>query len=223
MKGYLPGRFSFNVKGGRCEACQGDGIKKIEMHFLPDIYVKCEVCNGRRYDHETLQVLYKGKSIADVLEMRVEDGVELFKNIPAIRQKLKILCDVGLGYIELGQSATTLSGGEAQRIKLTKELSRKHTGRTLYLLDEPTTGLHFDDVSKLLEVLSELVKPGNTVIIIEHNLEVIKYADYIIDLGPDGGEKGGWVVAHGIPEKVAESKISYTGKFLKRALEAERL
>ncbi|MDP6686319.1 MAG: excinuclease ABC subunit UvrA [Candidatus Omnitrophota bacterium] len=216
MKGYLPGRFSFNVKGGRCEACQGDGIKKIEMHFLPDIYVKCEVCNGRRYDHETLQVLYKGKSIADVLEMRVEDGVELFKNIPAIRQKLKILCDVGLGYIELGQSATTLSGGEAQRVKLATELSKIGTGKTLYILDEPTTGLHFADIEKLLNVLHALVGAKNTVLVIEHNLDVIKSADHIIDLGPGGGDAGGRIIASGSPEEIIKARSSYTGSYLKK-------
>ena len=212
MKGYRPGRFSFNVKGGRCEACQGDGIKKIEMHFLPDVYVKCEVCNGKRYNHETLQVLYKGKSIADVLEMTVEDALGLFKNIPAISQKLKILNDVGLGYIELGQSATTLSGGEAQRVKLATELSKSGTGKTLYILDEPTTGLHFADIEKLLKVLHALVDANNTVLVIEHNLDVIKSADHIIDLGPGGGDSGGNIVASGMPEEIIRSKDSYTGE-----------
>lgn len=215
VRGYRPGRFSFNVKGGRCEACQGDGIKKIEMHFLPDVYVKCEVCGGRRYNHETLQILYKGKSIADVLEMTVEDALELFKNIPHIHQKLKILTDVGLGYIELGQSATTLSGGEAQRVKLATELSKIGTGKTLYILDEPTTGLHFADIDKLLKVLHALVEANNTVLVIEHNLDVIKSADHIIDLGPGGGDAGGEVVATGPPEKIIESSESYTGSYLK--------
>ncbi|MBU4457735.1 MAG: excinuclease ABC subunit UvrA [Candidatus Omnitrophica bacterium] len=219
MRGYRPGRFSFNVKGGRCEACQGDGIKKIEMHFLPDVYVRCEVCNGKRYNHETLQVLYKGKSIADVLGMTVEDASELFKNIPSIRQKLKILNDVGLGYIEAGQSATTLSGGEAQRVKLATELSKVGTGRTLYILDEPTTGLHFADIEKLLNVLHALVEAKNTVLVIEHNLDVIKSADYIIDLGPGGGDTGGRVVACGKPEEIVNAKGSYTGEYLKKHLE----
>jgi len=218
MKGYLPGRFSFNVKGGRCEACQGDGIKKIEMHFLPDIYVKCEVCHGLRYNHETLQVIYKGKSIADVLEMTVEEARDLFKNIPHIRQKLKILNDVGLGYIQLGQSATTLSGGEAQRVKLATELSKIGTGKSLYILDEPTTGLHFADIDKLLNVLHALVDANNTVLVIEHNLDVIKSADYIIDLGPGGGDTGGEIVASGSPEKVLNSPDSYTAAYLKKHL-----
>ncbi len=216
MRGYMPGRFSFNVKGGRCEACQGDGIKKIEMHFLPDVYVRCEVCNGRRYNHETLQVLYKGKSIADVLEMSVEEALGLFKNIPHIRQKLKTLTDVGLGYIELGQSATTLSGGEAQRVKLTTELSKIGTGRTIYILDEPTTGLHFADIDKLLNVLHALVEAKNTVLVIEHNLDVIKSADHIIDLGPGGGDRGGKIVASGTPEKVMKTSASYTGTYLRK-------
>ncbi|MBU1887585.1 MAG: excinuclease ABC subunit UvrA, partial [Candidatus Omnitrophica bacterium] len=216
MKGYRPGRFSFNVKGGRCEACQGDGIKKIEMHFLPDVYVKCEVCNGRRYNHETLQVLYKGKSIADALEMTVEDATALFKNIPHVHQKLKILNEVGLGYIELGQSATTLSGGEAQRVKLATELSKIGTGRSLYILDEPTTGLHFADIEKLLGVLHALVDAKNTVLVIEHNLDVIKSADHIIDLGPGGGDAGGNVVAHGTPEEIIKARNSYTGAYLKQ-------
>ncbi|MDP2922037.1 MAG: excinuclease ABC subunit UvrA [Candidatus Omnitrophota bacterium] len=218
MRGYRPGRFSFNVKGGRCEACQGDGIKQIEMHFLPDVYVTCEVCGGRRYNHETLQVLYKGKSIADVLEMTVEDGLEFFKNIPSIRQKLKTLYDVGLGYIELGQSATTLSGGEAQRVKLATELSKIGTGKTLYILDEPTTGLHFADIDRLLKVLHALVEGGNSVLIIEHNLDVIKSADYIIDLGPGGGDEGGQIVACGSPEEITRVQSSYTGLYLKQHL-----
>jgi len=216
MRGYKPGRFSFNVKGGRCEACQGDGIKQIEMHFLPDVYVTCEVCGGRRYNHETLQVLYKGKSIADVLEMTVEDAMELFKNIPRINQKLKTLNEVGLGYVELGQSATTLSGGEAQRIKLAAELSKIGTGRTLYILDEPTTGLHFADIDKLLKVLHALVRGGNTVLIIEHNLDVIKSSDHIIDLGPGGGDEGGRIVAQGAPEEIINAQASQTGQYLKK-------
>ena len=218
MRGYGPGRFSFNVKGGRCEACQGDGIKKIEMHFLPDVYVKCEICDGRRYNHETLQVLYKGKSIADVLEMTVEEALELFKNIPHVYQKLKILNEVGLGYIELGQFATTLSGGEAQRVKLTTELSKIGTGKTLYILDEPTTGLHFADIDKLLKVLHALVEAKNTVLVIEHNLDVIKSADHIIDLGPGGGDSGGHIVATGPPEKITKTPTSYTGEYLKANL-----
>jgi len=217
-RGYKPGRFSFNVKGGRCEACQGDGIKQIEMHFLPDVHVTCEVCNGRRYNHETLQVLYKGKSIADVLEMTVEDGMELFKNIPHIQQKLKTLCEVGLGYVELGQSSTTLSGGEAQRVKLATELSKIGTGKTLYMLDEPTTGLHFADIDRLLKVLHALVEGGNSVLIIEHNLDVIKSADYIIDLGPGGGDEGGRIVACGTPEEIIKIPFSYTGQYLKKHL-----
>ena len=218
MKGYKPGRFSFNVKGGRCEACQGDGIKKIEMHFLPDVYVRCEVCHGSRYNHETLQVLYKGKSIADVLEMTVEEAFELFKNIPHIRQKLKILKEVGLGYIEVGQSATTLSGGEAQRVKLSTELGKVGTGKTLYILDEPTTGLHFADIDKLLSVLHALVEAKNTVLVIEHNLDVIKSADYVIDLGPGGGDMGGRLVAEGTPEEIAKVPSSFTGTYLKKYL-----
>ena len=217
-RGYQPGRFSFNVKGGRCEACQGDGVIKIEMHFLPDMYVTCEVCHGKRYNRETLDVTFKGKSIADVLDMTVEEGVELFAAVPAVRDKLVTLNDVGLGYIHIGQQATTLSGGEAQRIKLAKELSRKATGRTLYILDEPTTGLHFHDVKKLLEVLHELVDQGNTVVVIEHNLEVIKTADWIIDLGPEGGDGGGEIVAVGRPEDIVNEPRSYTAKFLKGLL-----
>jgi len=218
LRGYKPGRFSFNVKGGRCETCRGDGLIKIEMHFLPDIYIECEACRGKRYNRETLEVTYKGKTIADVLDMSVEEALEFFRNIPAIRRKLSTLSKVGLDYIKLGQSSTTLSGGEAQRIKLTRELSKKSTGRTLYLLDEPTTGLHFHDVKKLIEVLNTLVDRGNTVVIIEHNMEVIKSADHIIDLGPEGGDEGGTVVAEGTPEEVAKNPKSYTGIFLKRVL-----
>ena len=217
-RGYRPGRFSFNVKGGRCEACTGDGLIKIEMHFLPDVYVTCDVCHGRRYNRETLEVQFKGKSIADVLDMTVEDGVEFFKAVPPIREKLAMLAEVGLGYVKVGQQATTLSGGEAQRVKLAKELSRRATGRTLYILDEPTTGLHFEDVRKLLEVLHALVEQGNTVVVIEHNLEVIKTADWIIDLGPDGGDKGGEVVAVGTPEAVAAEPRSWTGSYLRPLL-----
>jgi excinuclease ABC subunit A len=217
-RGYQPGRFSFNVKGGRCEACQGDGVIKIEMHFLPDVYVTCDVCHGKRYNRETLEVLFKGKSIADVLDMTVEEGAEFFSAVPAVRDKLQTLAKVGLGYIHIGQQANTLSGGEAQRIKLAKELSRKATGRTLYILDEPTTGLHFHDVAKLLEVLHELVDQGNTVVVIEHNLEVIKTADWVIDLGPEGGDGGGEIVAVGRPEDIVEVERSYTGQFLKELL-----
>ncbi len=217
-RGYAPGRFSFNVKGGRCEACQGDGVIKIEMHFLPDVYVQCDVCKGKRYNRETLEVKYKDHSIADVLDMTVEAGAELFKAVPAIREKLDTLKRVGLGYISIGQQATTLSGGEAQRVKLSKELSRRATGRTLYILDEPTTGLHFHDVKKLLDVLHELVENGNTVVVIEHNLEVIKTADWIIDLGPEGGDGGGEIVASGTPEDVAKVARSYTGQYLKPLL-----
>jgi excinuclease ABC subunit A len=214
-RGYGPGRFSFNVKGGRCEACEGDGVLQIEMHFLPDVFVQCDVCNGKRYNRETLEVVFKGKSIADVLEMTVEEGAEFFRAVPAIRDKLVTLERVGLGYIHIGQAATTLSGGEAQRVKLAKELSRRATGRTLYILDEPTTGLHFEDVRKLLDVLHALVDQGNTVLVIEHNLEVIKTADYIIDLGPEGGNAGGRVVASGTPEQIAATKGSYTGDYLR--------
>ena len=219
-RGYRPGRFSFNVKGGRCEACQGDGLIKIEMHFLPDIYVTCETCKGRRYNRETLEILYKGRNIADVLEMTVHQALEFFANVPQVARKLQTLYDVGLGYVRLGQSATTLSGGEAQRIKLSKELSKIETGRTLYLLDEPTTGLHFDDINKLLAVLGRLADQGNTVLVIEHNLDVIKTADWIIDLGPEGGNEGGLVVAEGPPETIAQVPESHTGQFLKRALAA---
>lgn len=218
-RGYKPGRFSFNVRGGRCEACRGEGIITIEMHFLPDIYVPCEVCKGTRYNRETLEVKYKGKSIADVLEMTVEEAYALFESIPPIRRKLKTLMDVGLGYIQLGQPATTLSGGEAQRIKLASELSKRATGRTLYILDEPTTGLHFDDIKRLIAVLQQLVDAGNTVLVIEHNLDVIKCADYIIDLGPEGGDEGGEVVCCGTPEEVMEHPTSYTGRYLKRVLD----
>ena len=218
-RGYQPGRFSFNVKGGRCEACQGDGVIKIEMHFLPDVYVTCDVCHGKRYNRETLEVLFKGKSIADVLDMTVDEGVDYFAAVPGVRDKLETLKQVGLGYIHIGQQATTLSGGEAQRIKLAKELSRKATGKTLYILDEPTTGLHFHDVAKLLEVLHELVDQGNTVVVIEHNLEVIKTADWILDLGPEGGDGGGELVASGRPEDIVREKRSYTGHFLKELLE----
>ncbi|MEE8272267.1 MAG: ATP-binding cassette domain-containing protein, partial [Alphaproteobacteria bacterium] len=213
-RGYAPGRFSFNVKGGRCEACQGDGLIKIEMHFLPDVYVQCDVCRGRRYNRETLEILYRDRSIADVLRMTVEEGASVFRAVPAIRDKMVVLGRVGLGYIQIGQPATTLSGGEAQRVKLAKELARRATGRTLYILDEPTTGLHFDDVRKLLEVLHELVEQGNTVVVIEHNLEVIKTADWIIDLGPEGGDGGGEIVAAGTPERVADVERSYTGQYL---------
>ena len=217
-RGYQPGRFSFNVKGGRCEACQGDGVIKIEMHFLPDVYVTCDQCKGKRYNRETLEVTFKDKSIADVLDMTVEEGCQFFKAVPSIRDKLETLARVGLGYIHIGQQATTLSGGEAQRIKLAKELSRRATGRTLYILDEPTTGLHFFDVAKLLEVLHELADAGNTVVVIEHNLEVIKTADWIIDMGPEGGDGGGRIVAEGTPEDVARVKESYTGAYLKGLL-----
>lgn len=218
MRGYTQSRFSFNVKGGRCEACQGDGIIKIEMHFLPDVYVPCDVCKGRRYNHETLEVKYKGKSIHDVLEMTVEEGLEFFKSIPKINRKLQTLYDVGLGYIKIGQPATTLSGGEAQRVKLATELAKRSTGRTVYILDEPTTGLHIADVHKLSEVLNKLVESGNTVIVIEHNLDLIKIADHIIDLGPEGGNNGGEIVAEGTPEKVAEVEGSFTGQYLKKVL-----
>ncbi len=218
MRGYRPGRFSFNVKGGRCEACEGDGVIKVEMHFLPDIYVTCEVCNGRRYNRETLEVRFKGKNIADYLDMTVTKALPFFENIPAIKSKLQTLYDVGLGYIRLGQSAITLSGGEAQRIKLARELAKRATGKTLYILDEPTTGLHFADIQKLLDVLQNLQAAGNTIVIIEHNLDVVKTADYIIDLGPEGGDEGGMVIAEGTPEEIADTKGSYTGEFLKKLL-----
>jgi excinuclease ABC subunit A len=218
MRGYSPGRFSFNVKGGRCEGCQGDGIIKIEMHFLPDVYVPCEVCKGKRYNAQTLEIKYKSKSISDVLEMRVDEAVELFASIPRIQSKLRTICDVGLGYIAMGQPATQLSGGEAQRIKLATELSRRATGRTFYVLDEPTTGLHFADIHKLLDVLQRLVKLGNSVLVIEHNLDVVKTADYLIDLGPEGGDRGGKVVATGTPEEVAAVDASFTGVYLRPVL-----
>ncbi|RHZ94834.1 excinuclease ABC subunit UvrA [Cereibacter sphaeroides] len=222
-RGYQPGRFSFNVKGGRCEACQGDGVIKIEMHFLPDVYVTCETCKGHRYNRETLEIRFKGKSIADVLEMTVEDAQEFFQAVPSIREKMDALMRVGLGYIKVGQQATTLSGGEAQRVKLSKELSRRATGRTLYILDEPTTGLHFEDVKKLLEVLHELVEQGNTVVVIEHNLDVVKTADWIIDIGPEGGDGGGKIVAEGTPEEVAKVEASHTGRYLRDMLKPRRL
>jgi excinuclease ABC subunit A len=219
MRGFKPGRFSFNLKGGRCDACEGDGLIRIEMNFLPDVYIECEECKGRRYNRETLEVKYKGKSIADVLDMSVEEALALFENIPSIKSKIEMLSRVGLDYVKLGQSATTLSGGEAQRIKLTRELAKRATGKTLYLLDEPTTGLHFDDTKKLIKVLDDLVEKGNTVVVIEHNLDVIKSADYILDIGPDGGDDGGEIVATGTPEMVAETPVSYTGQFLKRVLQ----
>ena len=218
-KGYRKGRFSFNVKGGRCEACSGDGIIKIEMHFLPDVYVPCEVCGGKRYNRETLDVKYKGKSIFDVLDMTVEEAVTFFENVPSIRRKIETLYDVGLSYVKLGQPSTTLSGGEAQRIKLAAELSRRSTGKTIYILDEPTTGLHFADVHKLVDILHRLADGGNTVVVIEHNLDVIKTADYIIDMGPEGGDGGGTVVTQGTPEEVAENPASYTGYYVKKMLE----
>ncbi|MDP7556804.1 MAG: excinuclease ABC subunit UvrA [Nitrospinaceae bacterium] len=222
MRGYKPGRFSFNVKGGRCEACQGDGVLKVEMHFLPDVFVTCEVCYGKRFNRETLEILYKGKNIADVLEMTVEEATIFFQNIPSVKIKLQTIADVGLDYIHLGQAATTLSGGEAQRVKLSKELGKRSTGRTLYILDEPTTGLHFADIEHLLKVLTKLVNSGNTVIIIEHNMDVIKTADHIIDLGPEGGDKGGEILANGSPEEVAKTKKSYTGRYLKDHLNGKR-
>jgi excinuclease ABC subunit A len=221
IRGYTPGRFSFNVKGGRCEACQGQGTKRIEMHFLPDVYVTCQECKGTRYNLETLEVRYKGKSIADVLALRVEEALGFFENFPKVRQLLKALNDVGLSYVELGQSSTTLSGGEAQRVKLAGELGKTATGHTLYVLDEPTTGLHFADIRNLLNVLNRLADMGNTVVIIEHNLDVVKCADWIIDLGPEGGDAGGTVVAEGTPEAVAANPASYTGQFLTRHLAAE--
>jgi excinuclease ABC subunit A len=218
LRGYTASRFSFNVKGGRCEDCEGDGIKKIEMHFLPDIYVSCETCHGKRYNMEALEIIYRGKNIAEVLDMTVEESLEFFSAIPSVKSKLQTLLEVGLGYIHLGQSATTLSGGEAQRIKLATELSKRSTGRTFYVLDEPTTGLHFDDVKKLLEVLQRLVDNGNTVVTIEHNMDVIKTVDYIIDLGPEGGDNGGRIIAEGTPEKVIKSKESLTGQWLSKIL-----
>ncbi|MFZ0475020.1 MAG: excinuclease ABC subunit UvrA, partial [Halobacillus sp.] len=222
IRGYKKGRFSFNVKGGRCEACRGDGIIKIEMHFLPDVYVPCEVCDGKRYNRETLEVKYKGKSIADVLAMTIEEALDFFNNIPKIKRKLQTVADVGLEYIKLGQPATTLSGGEAQRVKLASELHRRSNGKSFYILDEPTTGLHVDDISRLLKVLQRLVDNGDSVLIIEHDLDVIKEADYILDLGPEGGDKGGEIIATGTPEEVAETKASYTGHYLKPVLERDR-
>ncbi len=216
IRGYMPGRFSFNVKGGRCEACRGEGIVKIEMNFLPDVYVPCEVCQGKRYNREALEIHYKGKTIADVLDMTVEEALSFFSNVPSIHNKMQTLYDVGLGYMRLGQPATTLSGGEAQRVKLATELSRRATGRTMYILDEPTTGLHFADVERLLKVLERLVDAGNSIVVIEHNLDVIKTADWLIDLGPEGGDAGGRIIAQGTPEEVAENERSYTGHFLKR-------
>ncbi|MCK5547241.1 MAG: ATP-binding cassette domain-containing protein, partial [Rhodospirillaceae bacterium] len=221
-RGYKAGRFSFNVKGGRCEACQGDGVIKIEMHFLPDVYVECDVCKGRRYNRETLEIRFRDKSIADVLDMTVEEGLAFFKAVPTIKDKLATLTQVGLDYIHLGQQATTLSGGEAQRVKLAKELSKRATGRTLYILDEPTTGLHFHDVNKLLDVLHALVDAGNTMVVIEHNLDVIKTADWVIDLGPEGGSGGGQIVAQGTPEQVAANPKSHTGNYLKKCLKTKK-
>ena len=223
VRGYKKGRFSFNVKGGRCEACRGDGIIKIEMHFLPDVYVPCEVCHGKRYNRETLEVKYKGKNISEVLDMTVEDALVFFENIPKIHRKLQTIVDVGLGYMRLGQPATTLSGGEAQRVKLASELHRRSNGKSIYILDEPTTGLHVHDIARLLEVLQRLVDNGDTVLIIEHNLDVIKAADYIIDLGPEGGDKGGTIVAAGTPEEVANHEKSHTGRYLKPILERDQL
>ncbi|MGD9000356.1 MAG: ATP-binding cassette domain-containing protein, partial [Granulosicoccaceae bacterium] len=217
-RGYTPGRFSFNVKGGRCEACQGDGVIKVEMHFLPDIYVPCDVCKGKRYNRETLEVRYKGRTIHEVLDMTVEDALEFFSKVPVIARKLQTLMDVGLSYIRLGQNATTLSGGEAQRVKLSRELSKRDTGRTLYILDEPTTGLHFHDIRQLLSVLHRLRDHGNTIVVIEHNLDVIKTADWIIDLGPEGGDRGGEILVAGSPEQVAAHKGSHTGDFLRQLL-----
>ena len=217
-RGYKKGRFSFNVKGGRCEACSGDGILKIEMHFLPDVYVPCEVCHGKRYNRETLEVKYKGKNIYDVLNMTVEEALEFFDHVPSIKRKIQTLYDVGLSYIKLGQPSTELSGGEAQRIKLATELSKRGTGKTIYILDEPTTGLHFADVHKLIEILRRLSEGGNTVVVIEHNLDVIKTADYIIDIGPEGGDKGGTVIASGTPEEVAANPASYTGRYVSKYL-----
>ena len=221
IRGYQQGRFSFNVKGGRCESCRGDGVLKIEMHFLPDVYVPCEICKGKRYNRETLEVKYKGKSIADILQMNIEEAVEFFKAIPKIHRKLETLLEVGLGYIRMGQPATTLSGGEAQRVKLASELSKRSTGSTLYILDEPTTGLHFEDVRRLLAVLHRLVDQGNTVLVIEHNLDVIKTADWVIDLGPEGGNGGGEIIATGTPEAIATNNRSHTGRFLKDIFERQ--
>jgi excinuclease ABC subunit A len=221
IRGYKPGRFSFNVKGGRCEECQGAGMKVIEMNFLPDVYVHCDKCNGRRYNRETLEVRFKGKSISDVLDMTINQAVEFFENIPSILHKLKTIKDVGLGYITLGQSSTTLSGGESQRVKLATELSKRDTGKTLYILDEPTTGLHFEDIRVLLEVLNKLVDRGNTVIVIEHNMDVIKMADHIIDIGPEGGREGGNVLCSGTPEEIVKKNLSYTARFLKNELNGQ--
>ena len=220
--GYGPGRFSFNVKGGRCEACQGDGVLKVEMHFLPDVYVPCDVCHGKRYNRETLEVHYKGKNITEVLGLTVEEAYEFFKPVPVIARKLHTLLDVGLGYIRLGQSATTLSGGEAQRVKLSLELSKRDTGRTLYILDEPTTGLHFHDIDLLLKVIHRLRDQGNTVVIIEHNLDVIKTADWLVDLGPEGGAGGGYIIAAGTPEDVAKTPASFTGRYLAPMLKKKK-
>jgi Excinuclease ATPase subunit len=222
MRGYSKGRFSFNVKGGRCEACHGDGILKIEMNFLPDVYVPCEVCHGKRYNSETLEVEYKGKNIADVLDMTVKEALEFFSAIPKITRKLQTIVDVGLGYVKMGQPATTLSGGEAQRMKLASELHKQSTGKSFYILDEPTTGLHTDDIRRLLDVLQRLVDAGNTVLVIEHNLDVIKSADWLIDLGPEGGAGGGQIVATGTPETVGEVSESYTGQYLKPILERDK-
>ena len=222
LRGYKPGRFSFNVKGGRCEACGGAGVKQIEMHFLPDIYVTCEECKGKRYNKETLTIKYKGKNISEILDLDVQEAIEVFANVPKIARKLQTLHEVGLEYIKLGQASTTLSGGEAQRIKLSRELSKTSTGQTLYILDEPTTGLHFDDIKKLLKVLQKLVSMGNTVIVIEHNLDVIKCADHIIDLGPEGGDEGGKVIAIGTPEEIVKNKKSFTGQHLKHYLESKK-
>lgn len=221
-RGYQAGRFSFNVKGGRCEACQGDGMIKVEMHFLPDVYVPCDECKGKRYNRETLEIRYRGFNISEILDMTIEDACEQFKNIPVVARKLQTLMDVGLSYIRLGQSATTLSGGEAQRVKLAKELSKRSTGSTLYILDEPTTGLHFHDIAKLMEVLQLLRDQGNTVVVIEHNLDVIKTADWIVDLGPEGGDGGGTLVAEGLPEDICKVKESYTGKYLAAMLKSKR-
>ena len=220
-RGYDAGRFSFNVKGGRCEACQGDGVIRVEMHFLPDVYVPCDVCQGKRYNRETLEIRYRGKNIHEVLEMTVEEAARFFQNVPAVSGKLQTLTDVGLSYVKLGQNATTLSGGEAQRVKLARELAKRATGRTLYILDEPTTGLHFHDVEQLLQVLHRLRDEGNTVVVIEHNLDVIKTADWVIDLGPEGGEGGGDIVAAGTPEEIAATEDSWTGRFLRPLMERE--
>jgi excinuclease ABC subunit A len=219
MRAYKPGRFSFNVKGGRCETCKGNGFKTIEMNFLPDVYVPCEECHGKRYNRETLEVRFKGKSISDVLDMTINQAVEFFENVPHILHKIKTLQDVGLGYIKLGQASTTLSGGESQRVKLATELSKRDTGQTIYILDEPTTGLHFEDIRVLLGVLNRLVEKGNTVIVIEHNLDVIRFADYLIDMGPEGGRGGGQLIASGTPEEVVKKGVGYTAQFLKQALE----